>query len=79
MIESIKVDSSVIPFMTAKYHLGQKVLAGDCKQVGYVIGLQRERYNWSYLVVEGENLNNDSDETWYREDEVSLAQEPVAV
>ena len=69
MIDEIKIDNSVIPFMPAKYHLGQRVSAD--RTVGYVIGIQREKYSWSYLVVEGEPPNNDSDEEWHPESELA--------
>ena len=38
---------------------------------GYIIGIQREKYSWSYLVVEGESPNNDSGEDWHPESELS--------
>jgi len=65
MIEEIKIDNSVIPFMSAKSHLGQKVTVDHT--VGYVIGMQREKYSWSYLVVEGEPPTDDSGENWHPE------------
>lgn len=65
MIEEIKIDNSVIPFMPAKYHLGQKVTVD--RTVGYIIGMQREKYSWSYLVVEGELPTADSGEDWHPE------------
>lgn len=69
MIEQIHVDNSVIPFMPAKYHLGQKVLInGD---PGYIIGVQREKYSWSYLVVEGDPPSDDSNEDWHSESRVT--------
>lgn len=65
MIEEIKIDNSVIPFMPAKYHLGQRVSVD--RTVGYIIGMQRDKYSWSYLVVEGEAPNDDSSEDWHPE------------
>ena len=65
MIEEIKIDNSVIHFMPAKYHLGQKVTVDHT--VGYIIGMQREKYSWSYLVVEGELPTDDSGEDWHPE------------
>ncbi|MBW4420152.1 MAG: hypothetical protein KME13_13115 [Myxacorys californica WJT36-NPBG1] len=72
MVEQIKIDASVIPFMIPKYHLGQKVQAE--KEVGYVIGVKREKYAWSYCVVEGTQPTNDSNEEWYEEHNLSVVE-----
>ncbi len=69
MIENIKVDNSVIPFMPARYHLGQRVMVDEA--TGYIIGVQREKYSWSYMVVAGNPPDNDSEEDWHSESSLS--------
>jgi hypothetical protein len=61
----IGIDNSVIPFTVPKFHIGQKVTAED--STGYIVGVQREKYLWSYLVAVGDPPNNDCDEDWHPE------------
>jgi hypothetical protein len=70
MIET-RIDNSVIPFVAPKFSLGQKVSAE--KVTGYIIGLQREKYSWSYLVAEGDPPNDECDEDWYQEHKLTAS------
>ncbi|KAM3092013.1 hypothetical protein ACKFKG_23775 [Phormidesmis sp. 146-35] len=69
MIEPIQIDNSVISFTVPKFHFGQKVQVN--RRPGYILGAQREKYCWSYLIVEGDPPNNDSDEHWHVETDIS--------
>ncbi|NDJ16794.1 hypothetical protein [Myxacorys almedinensis] len=72
MVEQIRIDHSVIPFMMPKFHLGQKVQAdGD---IGHIIGLKRDKYAWSYCVVEGAQPTDDSGEEWHEEHKLSAVE-----
>lgn len=66
----IKIDDSMILFgRTPKFFIGQRVAVE--KEIGYVVGVQRGKYSWLYLVVEGDPPQDDSSEDWYEEHKVS--------
>jgi hypothetical protein len=67
----IKIDETMLTFGTPKFWLGQKVIV--CQQPGYVIGIQREKYSWSYLFAEGDPPTSSSSEDWYEEHRLSAA------
>jgi hypothetical protein len=73
----LKIDNSVIPFSTPKLHLGQAVSLTDDATPGYIIGMQRDKYTWQYLVVAGTALANDADEEWYDESKLYARTIPV--
>jgi hypothetical protein len=76
MMLELKLDNSVIPFATPKLHLGQAVCESEDKTAtGYIIGIQRDKYTWQYLVFAGMPPTNDADETWH--DEANLEFIPV--
>ncbi len=73
----LKLDNSVIPFSTPKFHLGQAVRDAAEGTPGYVIGMQRDKYTWQYLIVAGSTLANDADENWYDEANLDFIPAPI--
>jgi hypothetical protein len=73
----LKLDNSVIPFSTPKFHLGQAVRDAAETTPGYIIGMQRDKYTWQYLVVAGTILANDAEENWYDEASLDFIPAPV--
>lgn len=69
MIET-QIDDAMIPFAKPKFHLGQRVVTKQ--STGYVVGMQRGKYLWSYLVAEGDPPNEDGDEDWHQEHTLSV-------
>lgn len=72
MIEQMRIDNSIIHFTQPRYHFGQKVQIRK-DEVGCIIGAVREKYSWSYLIVEGSVLSGKSIEKWYQEPDLTEA------
>ena len=63
----IRIDNSVLTFTQPQFAIGQRVkfIPEDEKpRIGFIIGIAKSCYGWSYYVVEGNPPNSQSEEFW---------------